>query len=262
MSTTPIPKGLRVGSVPYLNALPLLRGIPRDQLLLLPPAPLSQAWDEGRLDVALLPVFECLGRGGPVVQGVGIACDGPVHSVVLCHAGTFEEIEEVALDPDSRSSNHLCKILLEDHPRGVPQYVMKTTREPPSQGRAGLLIGNPAIDFRRRYNGQLQFTDLGELWKQRTGLPFVFAIWAMRSDLPGRGEIAEALREYAAAGLVDLPMILQSLPVQERGFARSYLTESIRFSLGNAEIAGLAEYGRRVVASGYLPASVPPLEWV
>jgi len=250
-------RGLRVGCVRYLNARPLIE--PYDgEVTLDHPSALAVALQRGELDVALIPVYEALRMPGAlVVDGVGIASRGEVWSVILAWQGEFANIREIALDPASRTSVHLCQVLLAHWSDLRPVYVS----EPAPQGAARVLIGNQAIAFRQK-NPHWQILDLGQAWWEKSGLPFVFALWVMRPGLQEPARVAAALRDVKCAGRGRLEAIIAQEREYEPEFVRRYLTQWIRFEVGDAEKAGLDLFRELLCRHALLPGSTEPLHFV
>lgn len=214
--------------MPYLNARPLFETL--DGVELEVPSILSARFAAGEFDAALIPIFAVLERGGgPVVDDVAIACDGAVHSVFLAYRGELKDVRSVAMDPASRTSVNLLRCLLRGF-RGI-DFSESSAVEDADQAR--LLIGDPAMAFREAAGSDWNFFDLGEEWRRQTGLPFVFACWAIRHDRTGDQALADALRSAKRAGLARLDVIAGTQADPE--FARHYLTESIRFDFGERE---------------------------
>lgn len=229
----------RIGSVPYLNAAPLTWGL-EGETAFLPPSRLARELHEGRIDAALLSVTEVLlEEGYGVLDGVAIGSDGPVASVFLAHQDPLDSLGVVHLDPASCTSVQLLRILLAE--RGA-RPALETLRDPARarEVRNLLLIGNPAIAFRRT-NPPHRIWDLGAAWRESTGLPFVYAAWVIRRG--ASAGVAGRLREAAAAGLAALPQIIDQRPEFDREFRRAYLGGHIRYGLGDREKAGLARFG-------------------
>jgi chorismate dehydratase len=238
VKTTP----LRIGCVPYLNAKPLLEGL--DGVLLRPPADLVGELVSGRLDVALLPAVEVVLRGLAHVPGIAIAARGRVDSVLLRHRVPVRDIRRVALDRNSRTSNLLCRILLEERHGLEPRYVVRDpSRRLDWRGvDAVLTIGDTS--FRREDAPAL---DLAEEWLAFTGKPFVFALWAHRPGHPRVREIGRVLRAARDRGLAAVGAVARREAAQlgiSPAYARRYLTERIHFGLGPAERAGLRRFAR------------------
>ena len=141
---------VRLGCVKYLNARPLIRGWP-GPVTFDHPAALGAQLQRGLLDIALVSSFEFLRNPiYRIVDGVSIACDGPVYSVVVAYHGEFSDIEQIALDPASLTSAALLRCLLADlnlHPRLVAPSPENT-----DQQHATLLIGDQAIRFRQKHD--------------------------------------------------------------------------------------------------------------
>lgn len=181
---------IRVGAVSYINAKPLIygfeHGLLKDEvdLILQPPADLASGMKAGRLDIALLPVAVIPELPGAVViSRYCIGSNGPVASVALFSEVPLDEIEQVYLDSESRTSVALLKLLMEEHwkisPETIPAF---PGYEKKISGKtAGLIIGNRALE----QTGVNAFKyDLSEAWKELTGLPFVFAAWVAVKNLP------------------------------------------------------------------------------
>lgn len=252
-SPVPLPPGLRVGGVRYLNSRPLLHGHDA-QVRFGHPARLADDLAAGELDAGLVPVFELFRRppgAYRVVDGVAIASHGAVGSVFLAHRGRLADIRRVRLDVASRTSAALLRVLLAEFHDLAPEYVDGSPADalfaPADATEGHLLIGDQAIAFRARHGGELRYWDLGEQWRLATGLPFVFAAWLLRADLPRAPLVAETLRGWRDEGRQRLPEIIAAAEATRRyppGFPARYLTNLIRYELGPAEKMGLAEYGR------------------
>src|ERR1051325_3991379 len=146
---------LRVGCVKYLNARPLIRGWPGDVDFDHPSA-LCQRLAKGDLDVALVSSFEFLRNPiYRIVDDISISSDGPVYSVVVAHRGEFANIENIELDPASRTSVNLLRCLVAE--LGLTPRL--TSGAPDSRGMPGarLNIGDQGIGFRQKHGDQFQF---------------------------------------------------------------------------------------------------------
>jgi predicted solute-binding protein len=234
------PGSLRIGCVPYLNAKPLLEGL--EGVVLKPPADLVGELVGRKLDVALLPVIEVIRRKLDFVPGVAIASPGKVESVRLWHAVPIPDVKVLALDRNSRTSNLLARVILEERYGLRPKCVVRD----PAAGLtfrgvdAAVTIGDTS--FR---SAGVPYLDLGSEWKALTGKPFVFALWAFRKGHPKAREIVRTIRAAKARGIPRTTAIAKreakrlGLPA---AFCRRYLTECITFDLGAAERAGLRKF--------------------
>src|SRR5205807_177299 len=102
----------RVGSVPYLNAVPLTRGL-EEQIIFVTPSKLAEMLKRDELDAALVSITEVLFNDRyDVLDGIAVASLGEVKSVILAHKLPLAEIKEVLCDPASLTSVNLLKVLL------------------------------------------------------------------------------------------------------------------------------------------------------
>jgi len=130
----------------------------------------------------------------------------------------------------------------------------------PAQADAALIIGNQAIDFRQHEKEGYEILDLGEEWKRCTGLPFVFAPWLLRPALPNAAQVAEELRALKVFGFAHLEEIIDAEP-RDPAFTRRYLTQHIRFELGDREKAGIEKFRELLLKHGFIQESATPLRY-
>src|SRR5262249_51343469 len=196
---------IRVGAVNYLNTKPLICDLqllaPEVELVLDVPSHLADGLAEGRLEVALIPAIEYF-RGGPytVVPNIAIASRGPVLSVTLFSRVPWSEIRRLALDEGSRTSAALTQILLQKRYGVRPEY-LPLPLDAAAEDRdadAVLLIRDRAM--RACLPGFAHAFDLGREWHDWTGLPFVYAFWAVRDGVE-LGPVEQALAEAKPRGL-------------------------------------------------------------
>ncbi len=230
----------RIGSVPYLNAAPLTYGL-EDEVMLVPPAKLAEKLRINELDAALVSVTEVLFHDGyDVLDGIAIASHGEVKSVFLAHRLPLEQITEVHCDPASLTSVNLLRVLLSE--RGLrPEFKPLGHYEDAGERDATLLIGDPAITFLRAAHPQHTIWDLGGAWHALTGLPFVYAVWALRRDRH-TASLRQTLRTAKTSGLAHLAEIVGMRREFDRAFRQAYLGGHIRYDLGDAEKRGLAKF--------------------
>lgn len=275
---TPFPalEGLRIGCVQYLNSRPLIHCLlPPDgdasrggDVYLAHPSTLAAKLREGALDAALVPVFEVLRSPERyrVVRGVSISSDGPVYSVYVAHQRPLDRLDSVLADPASLTSVHLLQVLAAGILRRSPPLLdpgASPLQSGQTSGTGRLLIGNQAIEFRLRNEAEgFEFWDLGEAWTAWTGLPFVYAVWVLRRELPRPEAVADAFREVAAFGLSQIG----NIAAQQREFPRSlalrYLTQHIKFGLDDAEKAGMKRFSLELEKAGHVSPGRVSLEFV
>ena len=229
----------RVASVPYLNAAPLTRGI-EDQIQFLPPSRLAELLKAGELDAALLSITEVFFSDAyDVLDGIAIASMGEVYSVVLAHEDPLDEMREVFVDPASCTSVNLLRVLLAE--RGLhPEFKTLDAYANAPQRKNVLLIGDRAIDFRRAHPDRPVW-DLGAAWNELTGLPFAYAVWALRRDRETTA-LRRRLREAKAFGMDTLEQIIQMRPEYDRDFRQDYLGWHIHYHLTGDEKRGVAKF--------------------
>ena len=228
----------RVGSVPYLNAKPLTRGL-EDQISFMPPAKLAEKLRAKELDAALVSVTEVLfHREYDILDSMAVASLGEVYSVFLAHRKPIEEMREVYCDPASLTSVNLLRVLLAE--RGLkPEFRPLKSYTAPLPDYT-LLIGNPAIDFRRGPH-EHEIWDLGAAWYELVKLPFVYAVWALRRDVDTT-PLRRQLREARDFGLDTLDYLIQQGTEYDLGFRKDYLGWHIHYHLGSDEKRGLARF--------------------
>ncbi|HKP59631.1 MAG TPA: cyclic dehypoxanthinyl futalosine synthase [Polyangiales bacterium] len=253
---------LRVVGVSFMNAQPHLHGLltgladERMHVELAEPSELARRLFEDEADVGLSPVAPLATHGGlEIVPGVAIGCDGPVRSVKLVGDVPIEEADEILLDAASRTSVVLTRLIVRARCGGrEPKYCARPAREIVQSvgGKTiGLLIGDISLETRGfRYE-----LDLGQAWKELTGLPFVFAVWAARPNVLTPRDCL-LLQGSLEAGLAARPQIAQAWSRGHGGDAAQhldYLNHAIRYQLDEPALAGLREFWRRAAEAGLLP---------
>jgi predicted solute-binding protein len=244
----------RIGSVGYLNAAPLTRGI-EERVHFDTPAALARLLRAGQLDAALVSITEVLLNDAyDVLDGFGIISRGEVKSVLLAHRVPLTEVREVFCHTASLTSVNLLKVLLAG--RGLrPAFRPLDRLEEAPQREAVLLIGDPALDFLFR-PGQHQIWDLGAAWWDLTGLPFVYAAWALRRGAH-TPQLRAALRQAGERGRSELDALCRERPEYDLSFRRSYLGGNIRYELGPEEKRGLLHFVGRLREHGLGPVTEP-----
>ncbi len=258
---------LRVGVVRYLNAKPLYYGLaerlPGVRLIMDLPSRLAQKLEAGELDVALIPSIEYF-RGGEtgryaVLPGFAIAAHGAVRSVKLLCRVPIERIERLALDEGSRTSQALALIWLSERHGVCPSQVELLPIGMPveeSTADAVLLIGDRAM---QDPGGPfVEVVDLGQAWREMTGLPFVFALWVARSGID-LGGLPDALAASRSEGLRNTDKIARKYGPGlglDTSTCVDYLTNVLSYELGESELAGLREFARLGAALNLVPEGV------
>jgi chorismate dehydratase len=261
-----MPGPVRVGAVSYLNARPLYYRFeefaPGAVLEMDYPSRLADRLEAGALDVALIPSVEYLrgaSLGYEILPGFAIAARGAVRSVKLFCRVPLEQIQRLALDDGSRTSQALARVWLDaEHgvrPRKVEPLPMGTPIEE-STADAVLLIGDRAMTVAPGTFHAV--VDLGEAWRAMTGLPMVFAMWVVRPGID-LGDLPEALAKCRAEGLAHAADLAAEhgprlgLSVET---CYDYLTNVLSYDLGGPEVAGLTRFARMAAGLGLAPEGV------
>lgn len=239
----------RIGVVDFVNARPLVHGLDKErgiELVRDRPSRLAQQLRKGELDIALVSSIECFRSPElKIVPEIGICSEGPVKSVKLFLKKPLEQVERVALDSGSRTAAALTKMVFLEFllKPGVAFEEMEPTLEPSKvDADAVLLIGDAAL---RAKTGTLEPLDLGWFWSDRTGMPFVYAVWACRKGAKVSDEILGQLLRARDRGLLERSKIAATaaheLDLPVAGLAQ-YLTRNLRYQLGEREIKGLERF--------------------
>jgi predicted solute-binding protein len=232
----------RIGSVHYLNALPLTRGLGTD-LVRLAPSRLATELHAGRLDAALLSITEALFHPShEILDGIGILSRGPVFSVGLAHRQPLDQIQRIHLDPASCTSVNLLRVLL--HRRGLhPTFEsLPSYSDAPSLDNT-LLIGNPAIDFRRQHPDH-PWWDLGQAWFESEQLPFTYAVWVLRQG--SDSALRQLLRDSALRGAVELPDLIRESSEYDAPFRTAYLGGHVQYDLDAPARDGIRRFAQQL----------------
>lgn len=243
----------KVCAVSFLNTVPLVYGMAHGpqhdavDLQFAVPSECARRVESGAADVGLVPVIEMDRQALTGVPAIGIACHGPVRSILLVSKTPFGQIRTLAGDSNSRTSIELARIVLARR-YGAEPVVAPMAPDLDSmlaQSDAALLIGDSALAVDPVELG-LASLDLGAEWCEMTGLPFVFAMWAGPAKRV-TAELAPVLEASCSYGLSRMERIIEEessrRPLPRRLIER-YLTGNIVYRLGERERAGMELYLR------------------
>jgi chorismate dehydratase len=250
---------LRIGAVSFLNTRPLVHGLQvghTDYALSFDtPSNLAEKLRLDEIDVGLLPIVEHLrGVGDSWVPGIGIASDGPVRTVKLYSRVPFESLRDVAVDGRSRTSVAMLRILLAEKFGVVPDFYSHRPDLPAMlrAHAAALLIGDTAFQD----GGAPHVWDLGQAWKELTGLPFVYAVWTVREGVD-RAKVADLLRVSLSSGLGHLDEIAAGAAGTQgldAAAVLTYLRDSLHYVLGERDAQGLEAFHKLCLRYNLVPA--------
>ncbi len=202
---------IRVSAVSFLNTIPYLAGFEylrnphRYEVSVDTPAICAHKLADGNADLGLVPIVavkELLDFHQVTRWGIG--CDGPVGSVLIVSQEPVDQIDTVFLSEQSRTSNRLARVILADffdvHPTFREGDIQSSLLL--EEGQAAVMIGDRALQNRQHFR---YVYDLGDCWKQLTGLPFVFAYWVGSDRVTD--EDASQLEQAFARGMHNRPML-------------------------------------------------------
>lgn len=246
---------IRLGTVPFFNSKPLIYAIEKGlvqsniEISYYVPSQLTLGLNNRAVDIALIPVAELLKNPSlKIFPDISISSFGPVDSVVLLAQKDIEHISTVALDKRSRSSSALMKIILEKFYMLSPEYVYREIDEGfLREVDSGMLIGDAGLHAKFFPEPGFKVYDLGQLWTEKTGLPFVYAVFAYRKENEEKiGPVKDVLLEAKRIGISMIDEIVAQCSQQlglSHDICSHYLSESIKYDLGKDEIAAIKLFG-------------------
>ncbi len=244
-------KRIRVSFIEYLNSVPLgwsfLKGPQRDifDLSLAVPSECADQLARGDADVGLIPAIEY--QRIPdlrIIPDISISSRREVRTVLFASKAPLHEIRSIALDSSSRTSIVLLRIILESF-LGLSDIEYHPHEPDPermlNRFDGALIIGNPAFRVPR---DRFLLHDLAREWYRFTGLPFVFALWAVRSGVD-LGDKADLFLISKEAGIRSVSTIAEAYSQElnlPRKLIRDYLLDSLDYSLDETNIRGLQTF--------------------
>ncbi|SHG61877.1 futalosine synthase [Thermosyntropha lipolytica DSM 11003] len=268
----------RVGHIQFINCFPLFYGLIEKKFLLEielikgNPTDLNRMLKEGELDLAPISSIAYAQNYEEYVlmPDISISCDGEVKSVYLFSKVPIEELDgkKIALSNISATSVNLLYILMHFFYKIEPHYFISAPELGAMllEGEAALLIGDDALRAKYKQEKRLFVYDLGQLWKDKTGLPMVFAVWAIREEFAQKNLdtirlIKNTFVDSISLSLENVEEVAAKAAYWE-DFTTSYLVDyfkSLRFDFDLSKQEGLEEYYRYAHKLGILE-KVPPLK--
>ena len=277
MADIKVAENLRVGKVSFINTLPIFypleSGAVRHQFNIIDgnPAELNALLAADQLDLGLVSSIE-YGRNFDkylLLPDLSISCKREVCSVLLLSRVPLLELEgqEILLTPKSHTSIALLKLLLSRRFTVTPRYRVTdyhaTGSRWPDGAQAVLAIGDDALQLAK--NPEVAITlDLGAVWHQWTGRPFVFAVWALRREalIQRDGMVHQAhatllaAKEYGLRHLNQIALAVDRCSWFSRKECVKYL-RTIEYDLDAAKQEGLRLFFDMLLETGELSGRVP-----
>lgn len=263
---------MRLGRIPYVNCLPVYGAIDRGieavpaELITGTAAELNDLLAAGELQVSVVSAVEYARNASAyhLLPDLAISCDGPVHSVMLFSRRPIGMLDDapVLRTASSRTSILLLELLCRHRWKVAPRFATVRAEAADLNALEGfphdavLVIGDAALHLAAsgRYP---HVVDLGAAWKEWTGLPFVFAVWAARRDADQGTvrEVHQALLRARNWGLAHLDL-LAAAAAEQTGIAQAtcaaYL-DDLDYALSYRHLAGLTDFFRRLAQDGLVP---------
>jgi len=236
---------IRVGAVSYLNTKPLLYGIQRSSvmkdmdLIIDYPSRIADMLLRDEIDMGLVPVAVIPRMNTWHINGdICIGSNGPVASVCLFSDTPVEKIEKVLLDYQSRTSVALAGVLLKEYWKINPELIAGEAdfRDHIQGTTAGVVIGDRALEQRQH---SPYVYDLGEAWKDWTGLPFVFAAWVSNKSLDAA--FIKKFNEANREGLAQIDAVVSENPFPFFDL-KDYFTKYLDYELDKPKRKGLEKF--------------------
>jgi chorismate dehydratase len=226
---------IKISAVSYTNTKPFLYGLQHSSikdkidLSLDMPSDCAQKLIDDVVDIGLIPVAATLNLPQwEIVSAYCIGAVGAVNSVFIFSNCDIKDVKRVQLDPESRSSNNLGRVLLENYWKVQPELIVNApdySRSTHNQ-TAFVQIGDRTFGKKDQYQ---YVYDLAEEWQKFTGLPFVFAAWIANKPIP-----EDFIKEFDLAlryGLAHRQDLLKELPQRTDFDLEDYLMHRLDFDL-------------------------------
>ncbi|SRR6266542_2511632 len=263
---------MKIGRIPYINCYPVYGAIDRGiveldaEIVNGAPTVLNRMMAEDSLDVSVVSAVEYARAPNRylLLPDLAISCDGPVQSVMLFSSRPAGELtgRDVLVSRSSMTSVALLELLFDEVWHARPHFVpgdaeigdvaMSDTVD------ARLVIGDAALLLRNSAGASHRYAyDLGQVWKEWTGLPFVFAVWVARRSVPVTKSLAAHAsllrsRDWGLQNISVLADQAESATGIDRRHCVEYLS-GLDYGLSYAHFAGLTEFFRRLVERGRIP---------
>ncbi len=270
----------KVGHIQFLNCMPLYYGLVMNGILLDieltkgTPTELNQMLINGDLDISPISSIEYARNYEELIllPDITVSADGEVKSILFFSKQPIEKLhnKKIALTSTSITSQILLKLIFKEKYNINPRYFICPPEIGPMllEGEGALLIGDDALKTSYELKDKLYIYDLGQEWKQLTGHPMVYAVWAAQKKFVL--EKSQLARDVYRAFLYSMEYSLKNLDhVAESAsrwepYSASYLKEyflSLNFEFKENNVNALMEFYRLAYKHGYIK-QVPRLEFL
>lgn len=228
-------KNIRISAVSYTNTKPFIYGLQHTPIInkidlsLDTPADCAQKLIDGKADIGLIPVAATLSlQQWEIVSDYCIGAVGAVNSVFIFSNCEIKDVKRLQLDPQSRSSNNLARVLLKNYWKTEPELIINADNYGQSADHdlAFVQIGDRTFGKKEHYPFVY---DLSEEWRKFTSLPFVFAAWIANKTIPA--EFIEEFNRSLKFGLDHRAELLEELPKRNDFDLEDYLMHKLDFRL-------------------------------
>jgi chorismate dehydratase len=267
---------VRIACVEYLNTVPLIEGLEKlggVELQRAAPSRIVDLLTGGRADIGLVSLIDAARSPTPLtLLAAGmIGCDGPTMTVRIFAKAPLDQIRRLRADTDSHTSVALASLLLKRLHGIDVEIIDYDAREDAALGEDGqpadatLLIGDKVVTQAPSCDDFPHQLDLGDAWKQLTGLPFVYAVWMCRAgdeDDPAIQAAAAALDRARRHNALRMGWIVSRRAEElrwPRDLAERYLGELLRFEVGPREREAAQLFLNMCADAGLAPRS--ELRW-
>lgn len=226
---------IRISAVSYTNTKPFLYGLQHTPIIdeidlsLDIPSDCAQKLIDNQVDIGLIPVAAALSLPEwHIISDFCIGATGPVNSVFIFSNCDIHQVGTVQLDPQSRTSNNLARVLLQNFWKVEPQLVTNASDYAQSKDihTAFVQIGDRTFGKKEQFK---YVYDLSEEWQKFTGLPFVFAAWI--ANKPIAHHFTDEFNKSLKFGLDHRAELLKELPKRDDFDLEDYLMHKLDFKL-------------------------------
>jgi chorismate dehydratase len=226
---------IRISAVSYTNTKPFLYGLQHTDIInqidlsLDMPADCAQKLIDDKVDIGLIPVAATLNLPHwEIVSDYCIGAIGAVNSVFIFSNVEIHDVTRLQLDPESRSSNNLAKVLLKNFWKINPDLIVNATDYSVAINPTTAFVQIGDRTFGKKHQFKYVY-DLAEEWQRFTGLPFVFAAWIANKAIPQ--DFIAALNAALKIGLDNRRELLKELPTRPDFDLEDYLMHKLDFEL-------------------------------